>query len=185
MNEQNERLEVMKKRCRTSAKIVGIIQIITIVGVVLSIVGAFICFTQKDMINDHLASAVESGQVTVENLRIGSGVFHFMVDYTQAFKEGMYAVPMGFNCIFSAVMCFIVTFALGLFKDIFKELSGEVMPFSEKILGKLKYAFIMLIAALLVFVGIGPAVVGALLMWCIYSILEYGKALEIEIDETL
>lgn len=185
MNEQNERLEVMKRRCRTSSKVVGIIQIVTIVGIVLSLVGAIYCFTQKDMINDHLASAVESGQVTVENLRIGSGVFHFMIDYTQAFKEGMYAVPMGFNCVFSAVMCLIITCALGLFKDIFKDLSGEAMPFSEKILGKLKYAFIMLIAALLVFVGIGPAVVGALLMWCIYSILEYGKALQTEIDETL
>lgn len=59
------------------------------------------------------------------------------------------------------------------------------MPFSDMIIGKLKYAFIMLFAALLVFMGVGPAILGALLMWCIYSILEYGKALQTEVDEIL
>ena len=61
----------------------------------------------------------------------------------------------------------------------------EDTPFSDHILGRLKVCFIIITAAILVFVGVGPGVVGALLMWSIYSIHEYGKALQTEIDETL
>jgi hypothetical protein len=87
--------------------------------------------------------------------------------------------------VIAAIICVTVACALGLFKEIFRNLSEEATPFSDKILGMLKYAFIMLFAAILVFIGVGPAVLGALLMWCIYSILEYGKALQTEVDEIL
>ena len=182
---QNERLEVMKTRCKTSAKVVSIFQIITIVGVVLSFVGAVICFTQQGMINTHIADAVKSGQVSVENFRIGSGGVRFMINYENAFEAGNYAVPIAATCAVSAVMCLIVTVVLTIFKSIFNSLVKEDTPFSDSILGRLRISFIIMTVAVFAFMGLGPAVVGALLMWCIYSILDYGKALQAEIDETL
>ena len=184
MYEQGKRLEVMKERCKMSSRVVSIIQIFTIVGVVLSFVGAVICFTQRNMINEQLAEAVRSGRVTVESIRIG-GMLNFMIDYTKAFEAGSFAVPMAVSCITGAVICLIITVVLSMFKNIFNSLVKEDTPFSDYILGRLKVCFIIITIAVLVFVGVGPAVVGALLMWCIYSILEYGKALQTEIDETL
>ena len=43
----------------------------------------------------------------------------------------------------------------------------------------------MITVILVVFVGVGPGVIGGLLCWCIYSILEYGKLLQTEVDEIL
>jgi len=185
MNEQNKKLEAVRNRCRTSAKVVGILQIVTIVGTVLALVGALACFALRDVLNEQLAKAVEAGQVTVQSLKIGGSSVWLFINYDKAFAAGNYALPLMMSCVIAAIVCITVTCALGLFKDIFKDLSGETMPFSDMILGKLKYAFIMLFAALLVFIGVGPAVLGALLMWCIYSILEYGKALQTEVDEIL
>jgi hypothetical protein len=185
MNEQSRKLEAVRNRCRTSSRVVSVLQIVTIVGIVLALVGAIVCITQRGMIDEHVGKAVEAGSVTVENLRIGGSNINFLINYDRAFAAGNYALPIAMSCAVAAILCAIVTCALGLFKDIFKELSRETTPFSDRILGKLKYAFIMLTAALLVFVGIGPAVMGALLFWCIYSILEYGRALQSEVDEIL
>ena len=185
MNEQSKKLEAIRTRCKTSSKVVAVLQILTIAGAILAFAGAVICFTQRDLIDERLSQAVEAGQVTVDSLRIGGSFIHFFIDYEEAFAAGSYAVPLAINCVVAVIICVIVTCALGVFKEIFQSLSKEETPFSDKILGMLKYAFIMLSAALLVFIGIGPAVIGALLMWCIYSILEYGKALQVEVDETL
>ena len=146
MYEQGKRLEVMKERCKMSSRVVSIIQIFTIVGVVLSFVGAVICFTQRNMINEQLAEAVRSGRVTVESIRIG-GMLHFMIDYTKAFEAGSFAVPMAVSCITGAVICLIITVVLSMFKNIFNSLVKEDTPFSDYILGRLKVCFIIITMA--------------------------------------
>ena len=185
MNTQNQRLEVMRKRCKTSSKVVGIIQIIGIIGVVCSLLGVVIGIAMKDTINEQLAQAVASGQVTVENFQLGGGALRFVVNFQEAFKEGSYAIPLAVNCTLAAVFSTVAVVVLALFKSIFNELVKEETPFSDKVLGKLKTCFIIIALVLLGFVGVGPGVVGALLMWCVYSILEYGKVLQTEVDETL
>ena len=185
MNEQNKKLEIIKKRCGTSSKVVGIIRIITIMGIVLSVVGAIICFSQRDMIDEQLSEAIASGNVTVDNLQIGNDGFKIVLNYQEAFDAGNYAIPMAFNCISSTLICLIVTLILSIFKNIFGSLAKEETPFSENILKRLKTAFIITAVLLAIYLGIGPCIVGALLLWCIYSILEYGMALQSEVDELL
>ena len=65
------------------------------------------------------------------------------------------------------------------------DLSLEETPFSESVMGRLKTSFIIMTVVLTLFVGIGPGVIGGLFMWCVYSILDYGKVLQTEVDETL
>lgn len=185
MNEQSKKLETIRNRCRTSSKILAVLQIMTIVGAVLALIGAIVCFTQKSMLNEHLSKAVESGLMRIESLKMGGEHIYFLMDFEKNLAAGEYALLMAFSCLAGVILCVIVAFALGLFQNIFKNLSTETTPFSDKILGKLKVSFIVLIVALFTFAGIGPAVLGALLMWCIYSILEYGKALQSEVDEIL
>lgn len=185
MNEQSKKLEIIRNRCRTSSKILAVLQIITIAGAVLALIGAMVCFMQKSMLNEHLGRAVESGLMRMESLKLGGEHIYFLMDFEKNFAAGEYAMLMALSCLAGVILCVIVAFALGLWKNIFKELGAETTPFSDKILGKLKASFIVLIAVLFMFAGIGPAVLGAMLMWCIHSILEYGKALQSEVDEIL
>ena len=185
MNEQNNKLEVMKSRCRTSAKVVGILRIFGIIGMVGSLVGAIMCFAQKEVVNKQIAEQVASGTLTVESLKLGGSGISFVVDYAKAFQEGNYAGPMIISCIVAVVICAAVTVILTLFKKIFTDLSMEETPFSDSVMGRLKTSFIIMVVILALFVGIGPGVVGGLFMWCIYSILDYGKVLQTEVDETL
>ncbi len=164
---------------------VRVIRNITIVGIVLSVVGAIICFSNREMINDYIGEAIASGSVTADNLQIGNGTLKFVLNYQDAFAAGNYAVPMVFNCIAGAITCLVVAVILNMFINIFKSLAQEETPFSENILKRLRNIFIIITVLIAAYLGVGLCIVGALLLWCIYSILEYGVALQTEVDELL
>ena len=185
MNEQNNKLEIIRNRCSTSAKVVGILRIFAIIGLIGSLVGAGFCFFQKAEVNAKVAQGLADGTMTVDSLKIGGPMLNFVADYTEAFQEGNYAEPMIFSCIVSAIICAAVLVIFTLFKKIFTDLSMEETPFSESVMGRLKTSFIVMTVVLAIFVGVGAGVIGGLFMWCVYSILDYGKALQTEVDEIL
>ena len=185
MNEQNIKLEIIKKRCNTSAKVIRILQIFAIIGIIASLIGAICCFTMKDTINKGVAESVASGKTKIENVKISNGLLDFTVNYEEFYKEGNYATPITINCAIAAVITSVVYYLLSLFKKIFENLVKEDNPFSDKILNNLKICFIIITVVLALFVGLCPGVIAGLLGWCIYSIFEYGRVLQIEVDETL
>ena len=185
MNEYNNKLEVIRNRCRTSAKVMGILRIFAIIGIIGSLVGAIMGFTQREVLNTQIAEQVASGKLTVDSLKLGGSGLSLVIDYAKAFAEGDYAGPMIISCIVAVIVCAAVMVILTLFKKIFTDLSVEETPFSESVMGRLKTSFIIMTVVLALFVGIGPGVIGGLFMWCVYSILDYGKVLQTEVDETL
>ena len=185
MIEQNKKLETIKKRCVTSKKVISILQAIAIVGIVGSLIGAICCFTMKDTINNGIAESVAQGKTKIEDVKISNGLLSVAVNYEEFYKEGNYATPAAINCVIAIAITSMVCYLLGLFKKIFENLINEDNPFSDKILNNLKNCFIIITVILTLSVGLGPGVIAGLLGWCIYSIFEYGKVLQTEVDETL
>ena len=185
MNEQNQKLEVIRNRCKTSIKVINIIQIIAIIGFIGALAGAIALFSLRDTINQAIAQSVAAGSLTVENFKLGGGIFNMTVNYDEFFKAGDYATPSIINCIIAMVVSIASIFLLYLFKKIFKSLLEEDNPFSDNIFKGLRICFITITCILLGAVGIGPGIICGLLGWCIYSIFEYAKVLQIEVDETL
>ena len=185
MVEQNKKLEIIKKRCKTSAKVIKILQIIAIIGIVGALIGVICCFTMKDTINNGIAESVAQGKTKIEDVKISNGLLDIMINYEGFYKEGNYATPATINCAIAAIITSVVYYLLSLFKKIFENLISEDNPFSDKILNNLKICFIVITAILTLSVGIGPGVIAGLLGWCMYSIFEYGRVLQTEVDETL
>ena len=185
MNEQNIKLDVIKNRCNTSVKVIRIFQIIGIIGIVCSLFGTIFCFALKDTVNQGVVQSIASGNLNIESFRISTGILNFKIDYEDFFKNGDYATPMAINCLMAVIITSITVYLLSLFRKIFKNLMEEDNPFSDSILSVLKNCFIVIAIILLLFVGIGPGVIGGLLLWCIYSIFEYGRVIQTEVDETL
>ena len=185
MLEQNKKLEIIKKRCNTSIKVIRILQIFAVIGIIAALIGAICCFTMKDTINNGIAESVAQGKTEIEDVLISNGLLSIAVNYEGFYKEGNYATPAAINCVIATVITSVVYYLLGLFKKIFENLINEDNPFSDKILNNLKICFIVITVILALSVGIGPGVIAGLLGWCIYSIFEYGRVLQTEIDETL
>lgn len=185
MLEQNQKLEEIKNHCKVSSKVIRVIQIIAIVGLVGSIVGTIWCFVMKETINTEIAKQVSNGVATIENFKIDGGMLKLAINYDEMFQRGDYATPLAINFCIATVITAITAYLLTLLKKVFDNLIKDNNPFSDANMKYIKTGFIVMSVILLIFAGIGAGVICGLLCWCIYSILEYGRVLQVEVDETL
>lgn len=94
-------------------------------------------------------------------------------------------IGMVLGMIFAAIMSAAAAVVWWLIERIFKEIKESDSPFTESILKKLKVVFIIISILPLFTNGVGAAIVTALICWAIYCIIDYGYALQNEVDETL
>ena len=185
MNNYNNKLETIKKRCQTSSKIVGILRIFPAIGCISSIIGLIACILNSEAINEKVAAAVAQGDLSLQDFSMGMGsLFRVVVDFNEFYQSGNYVEPFIIACILAAITCVMAYVLLTLLKKIFTELSLEETPFSDSVMKRIKISFIIITLILLGNSAVA-ALIGGLAMWCIYSILDYGKALQTEVDETL
>ena len=95
-------------------------------------------------------------------------------------KWGMFV-----GLIFAAGMCALVAVLFWLIEGIFKQIKESDSPFTEAVLKKLRIVFICVPIIAFLTNGIWAGLIVALLCWAIYCIIDYGYALQIEVDETL
>ncbi|MCR5373846.1 MAG: hypothetical protein K6E39_00565 [Lachnospiraceae bacterium] len=87
--------------------------------------------------------------------------------------------------IFAAGMCCVVAVIFWLVEGIFKKIKESDSPFTEEILKKLRIVFIVISILALLTNGIWSGAIVGLLCWAVYCIIDYGYALQSEVDETL
>lgn len=182
MREQEKKLKKVKASCKTAQKVTKIFMSLTVVGSVLCIAGAAGLFLFREQINPALAA--QSANITFSDVSI-DGILHFDFDVSELITEGLYAQAMAIYCSFAAIVCGFVAFLFGTLRRIFSVLEESESPFSEEVLGKLKAVFILFTVITALFEGIGIAILAGISFWCIYCILDYGTALQTEVDETL
>ena len=185
MNEQTKQLETMRNRCKTSGKVISVLQILIIIALVFVLIGAIVSFAFRDVINQGMAEEIANGSFKAEDLIFDSGLLHLTINFEEFFQSGNYATPVIINCLLAVVILAAVLYILMMFKKIFKTLIEEDNPFSDSVLSCLKSCFIIATIIMAMFVGIGPGIICGLFGWCFYSIFEYGKLIQTEVDETL
>lgn len=85
----------------------------------------------------------------------------------------------------AAVLTAAAAVIFWLIEKIFKDIKESESPFTEAIIKKLRIVFIVISVCALVFYGIANGLITALLCWALYCIIDYGYALQLEVDETL
>ena len=184
MNEQNKRLEDIKKRCKTSKKVLSVLQGFVIAGLVISLIAGIYMLVGESTINPQLQDAYEKGYVTGYDIHM-NGLFSGEFEFSHYYEEGNFTFPIFVTCMIGAAYCVITLVILSILKSVFSTLMTKENPFSDKIFSKIKITFIIITVSVLISIGGGCALIAGLLFWCIYSILKYGAALQTEIDETL
>ncbi|MBQ7076768.1 MAG: hypothetical protein IJM91_01365 [Lachnospiraceae bacterium] len=85
----------------------------------------------------------------------------------------------------AAVLTAAAAVIFWLIEKIFKDIKESESPFTEAIIKKLRIVFIIISVCALIFYGIANGLIAALLCWALYCIIDYGYALQLEVDETL
>ena len=185
MNEQITKLENIKNRCHVASKILGILRGFVIAGVIITWVSTLLIFMNAKAVNEGLIQGVEEGYVTFDHEINYNGLFHVMVDLNDYFGPENRVAPLCITLLLAGLTCLVVAVILTFIKKIFTILEKENNPFSDKCMNQIKISFIVITVTSLLSMSVGVAVITGLILYCIYSIFEYGAALQTEIDETL
>lgn len=187
MREQELKLQKVRKSCSTAKKVAKVFKTLMIVAAVFCVVGAGILFAFKDKVNDAAKAANEArpGSVSIDKMDFNTGIFSYELDEEDIEARGAYAEASAAMCVFGGIMTAIFAVIFGLIQKIFVTIEEEDSPFTQKVLTTIKKLFIGIAVIMGLEVGIGLGLFLGLFFWCLYCIMDYGFALQKEIDETL
>ena len=99
--------------------------------------------------------------------------------------EHPYSLGFGTYCLGVSVIVFLFTVVMFLISGTFAIICKSETPFEKKVLKRVLISMIIVSVALAFTAGFGFALIGGLLTWAVYTILDYGRVLQEQVDETL
>ena len=206
MSQENTQLSRIKKSCRLGKIVSRIFFMCCVVATVITLVVGILMLVMSDKWEDQIAEALESqgGAEITTSMRLGV----FKVDYMNVdlselqslkdqkvessipavedrFDQYPYSSSIGISCLMMAVMVGIMAFALFQISDAFRIVEEEETPFSKKVMHKLLVTMIIISVIFASTIGLAYGVIGGFVTWAVYTILDYGRTLQIQSDETL
>ena len=197
MNEENAKIAKIKKGCHAGKVVSNVIFIVAIVGFIASVAsGIWILAMGKDF--DVMISQAESaGYIESTNnptsfsvLEISSSkiaqnitsdvpaIQEALNDHPQSILYGTWIIVMSFCIIIAAVL-------IKLIGSVFAMAEKEDTPFTDKIRKRVTIILGIMSALLIFTTGAIYGVLGFLITWVVNLVLDYGKTLQIQSDETL
>jgi len=197
MNEENAKIAKIKKSCHAGKIVSNIICIFFAVAFAAAIIGSIMTFANGKEFDLIIQSAEERGVIDNAD-RIGSArlfdinlgivpeniesdipaVREALEDHPRAFMYGSYMLIMGIAFAIVAVLSKLVS-------SVFALIEKENTPFTDKV--KKRVTIVMIITTVILFLTTGTpfGALFILLTWVVSSVLDYGKTLQVQSDETL
>ena len=100
-------------------------------------------------------------------------------------NKDSYSLVIGIYLLGASLICLILTFAVWLISTVFDIILKEGNPFADNVPKRILTSMIILTVIIAMTSGIGFAVLLGITTWAVYTIMDYGKLLRIQSDETL
>lgn len=196
MSKENEKLLAVKKSCK-GVKIVSLILLITtIVATILALASGIIMTAGSSKIDPYIKQAQAEGNTDVDIMYQGMKIgrvdlpdpdnWHSDVPAIQEkFDEGSISFVFGLYLFIVFGILVFTAIVLALFYSVFDIIVKEETPFSDKVIRRLLISLILVDLILGGTIGWGFTILGGFVTWAIITIMQYGKELQIQSDETL
>ena len=213
MNEENIKLQRVQKSSKAASIVSKILFILCMVATVLALLTGILMIANRESIDKQILESAKQGQsvnasgrvdlklgpvqfasVTPEDLENGNLANAVAGDLTsdipalQTFfdeNKDSFSVVYGVYCLGMSLAIAVLTLALYFIHSAFSVINKEGNPFADKVLKKILVSMIAISVALAFTAGMGFGILGGFLTWVIYTILDYGRTLKIQSDETL
>ncbi len=197
MNEENEKLAKIKKSSRVGKKVTNILALIVGIVSIIMIVTGIIFLASGDKLESKFAEAAASGVISEpSNKMFYASAFHVeMIDPTKietsspALKHALetrpYTITYGIYFILVGLGLAGATVLLKLLSSGFAIIEKEDNPFTPAVIKRVTIVLIVLSIVMGLTIGGAYVVIGLLSTWLIHSVMEYGRTLQIQSDETL
>ncbi len=202
MNEENKKLENIRKSCKAARIFSKIILIAFMVATVLCLIAGIGLLVSKNKMDEAILTAAEQGDKIELEMKAGPFVFgKFENGDFVAAEELESDIPalntyfeanadspsllIGFYTLFIGIMFAFLTVSLFFITSIFDIIVKEGNPFVDRVRKRALISMIILSVIVATTAGLGFGVLMGSLTWVIYTILDYGCQLKLLSDETL
>ena len=163
----------------------------------MSIVGAGFVFSMGREFDDQVNAGIEQGILTTDdmdvaasrlvNINVGKAdSIHSDIPALQNYiDEAPYAFKYGTVMAMAAVVCAVAAVLMKLTGSVFGLIETEETPFTDKVIKRVTLVLGIMSFLLLATSGAALGIIGGLVTWVVYNVLDYGKTLQIQADETL
>lgn len=192
MNEENIKIAKIKKSCRIGKIVSNIMCVMAIVGCVCCAVAGIMVFATKAETEPQIVALTDEGKFDTERFNtvyvdLGDpedwhsdipALQNIMDEYPYSFSLSTYILMMAGLLAVTAVLTKLIS-------KTFETIEKEDTPFTDKVIKKVMIVMIFGSALLFLTTGMAQGVLGGLVTWAVYNILDYGKTLQVQSDETL
>ena len=196
MNEENVKLEKIKKSCKFGKKVATILCIIAIVGCVCSMVAGIALLVNSERFEPEFVKYVDEGKIDTSNgigkvsgISIqGINVNDWKSDIPalqKALTERPYTTVYGIYCIIVSLSVAVCSVMIKLLSSVFELIEKEDTPFTDAVIKRVTVVMIVISGFLLLTAGAAFGILGGLVTWVVHTVMDYGKTLQIQSDETL
>ena len=194
--EENVKLEKIRKSCSVGEKVSTVFCIIAIVGCVMAIVAGIAIINMGSEFDDKVIQMSDSGVVDIGN-KIGgyqimgislgdpSNIRSDVPAIQEALKDHPYSVEVSMYCFLAAGMTAIIAVMMKVTGSVFALIRKEDNPFTDNVIKRVLIVMIVLSGILFLTSGVSLGVLCGILTWVVYTVMDYGKTLQIQADETL
>ena len=197
MNEENVKIAKIKKSCHAGKIVSNVLSIFFVIGFIASLVGGIMVLAEGKEFDERIQQSEEMGYIDNAD-RIGSArLFDINIGIVpeniesdipavqEALKDHPRSVMWGSYMLIMGLAFAVVAILSKLVSSIFSLIEKENTPFNDKVKKRVTIAMIITTVILFMTTGTPFGVLFILLTWVVRSVLEYGKTLQIESDETL
>ena len=196
MNEADVKIAKIKKSCSVGKKICSILSVIAIVGCICALAGSITIFTMGKEFDEKVQQGIEAGIITEGNdygasrmININVGTVKNMHSDIPALQEAIddhpYCITYATYAIVMCIACAVVAVMLKFVGSVFDLIIKEDTPFTDKVIKRVVIVLIVISAVMFFTMSAGFGILGGIVTWVVYTILDYGKTLQIQSDETL
>ena len=197
MNEENVKLAKIKKSCKTGKLISTILCIVAIAGCVLSLIGGISILAMGRNFDNAVEQAIEDGTITTGSNNIGavravnidlgnvSSLHSDIPAIQEAIDDHPYSIMYGSYVLAVSLITVITAVMMKLISSVFALIEKEDTPFNDNVIKRVTIVMIVISGFLLMTSGAALGILSGLVTWAVHTILDYGKTLQIQSDETL
>ncbi len=191
-----EKILKIKKSCKVGATVSNILFVIAMVGCILAfIAGIYILrmgrgFDEKIIqaeAEGYVSTGVSVGVVKIADVELidVSNIKTSIPQLEDDINDHPYCIAYSIFVLTMAVLALIYTIMMKVISKTFALIENEDNPFTDKVIRRVVTVMIVVTAVALLSNGFASGALCAILTWVIYTVMDYGKLLQIQSDETI
>ena len=209
--EESVKLEKIKNSCEVGEKVTKVIftiavnscevgekvtKVIFTIAVILCAVIIVVIGIVAKVGEDKLQEAVDKGHITVGDSIGSSNVIsisvmdpaniHSDVQFVRDILDTKpYTTVVIISCVVALLVLIVMAVMMKVISSAFRTIRESENPFTDEVIHKVRTVMIVTSIVLFFTPGMVFGVMGLVLTWIVITIMDYGKTLQIQSDETL